>query len=57
MARKWFAEESGNTILLAALSMFVILSIAGLAIDGGMVYMTKAEMQKTANDAVLSGAQ
>ncbi|WP_226643721.1 pilus assembly protein TadG-related protein [Mesobacillus subterraneus] len=57
MARKWFAEESGNTILLAALSMFVILSIAGLAIDGGMVYLTKAELQKTANAAVLSGAQ
>ncbi|GAM15629.1 pilus assembly protein TadG-related protein [Mesobacillus selenatarsenatis] len=57
MARRWIAEESGNTILLAALSMFVILSIAGLAIDGGMVYMTKAELQKTANAAVLSGAQ
>jgi hypothetical protein len=57
MARRWLAEESGNTIILAALSMFVILGIAGLAIDGGMVYMTKAELQKTANAAVLSGAQ
>jgi hypothetical protein len=57
MVRRWFAEESGNTIILAALSLFVLLSIAGLAIDGGMLYMTKAELQKTANAAVLSGAQ
>jgi hypothetical protein len=57
MVRRWFAEESGNTIILAALSLFVLFSIAGLAIDGGMLYMTKAELQKTANAAVLSGAQ
>ncbi|MEH7886309.1 Tad domain-containing protein [Bacillus sp. JJ1609] len=57
MIRRWFAEESGNTLILAALSLFVLLSLAGLAIDGGMLYMTKAELQKTANAAVLSGAQ
>lgn len=57
MIRRWLSDESGNTILLAAMSMFVLLSIAGLAIDGGMIYMTKAELQKTANAAVLSGAQ
>lgn len=57
MIRRWFAEESGNTIILAALSLLVLLSIAGLAIDGGMVYMKKSELQKTANAAVLSGAQ
>ena len=48
MIRRWFAEESGNTIILAALSLLVLLSIAGLAIDGGMVYMKKSELQKTA---------
>jgi len=57
MIRRWFAEESGNTLILAALSLFVLLSFAGLAIDGGMLYMTKSELQKTANAAVLSGAQ
>ena len=43
MIRRWFAEESGNTIILAALSLLVLLSIAGLAIDGGMVYMKKSD--------------
>ena len=57
MIRRWFAEESGNTLILAAFSLLVLLTIAGLAIDGGMVYMTKSELQKTANAAVLSGAQ
>lgn len=57
MIRKIFAEESGNSLILAAMSLLVLLSIAGLAIDGGMLYMTKAELQKTANAAVLSGAQ
>jgi hypothetical protein len=57
MGKRWVAEESGSTIILAALAMFVLLAIAGLAIDGGMVYMTKSQLQKTANAAVLSGAQ
>ena len=52
-----FNDESGNTIILAAFSLLVLLTIAGLAIDGGMLYMTKSELQKTANAAVLSGAQ
>jgi hypothetical protein len=50
-------EERGNTIILAALSLIGLLGMAGLAIDGGMIYMTKSELQKVANAAVLSGAQ
>lgn len=34
-----------------------LLGMAGLAIDGGLVYMTKSHLQKVANSAVLSGAQ
>lgn len=57
MIRRWFAEEAGNSLILTAFALLVLLSMAGLAIDGGMLYMTKAELQKTANAAVLSGAQ
>jgi hypothetical protein len=57
MIKRLFADESGNTLILAAISLMVLLTIAGLAIDGGMLYMTKSELQKTANAAVLSGAQ
>ncbi len=35
----------------------VILVMAGLAIDGSLLYMKKSQLQKEANAAVLSGAQ
>lgn len=57
MRKRGLAEETGSTIILAALAMLVLLVMTGLAIDGGMVYMTKSELQKTANASVLSGAQ
>lgn len=50
-------DERGNAIILAAISLMALLTIAGMAIDGGLVYMTKSHLQKTANAAVLSGAQ
>jgi hypothetical protein len=50
-------EESGNVLILAALALICLLGIAGVALDGGLMYMTKSELQKVANAAVLSGAQ
>jgi hypothetical protein len=50
-------EEKGSTIILAAISLLVLLGMAGLAIDGSLIYMTKSKLQKAANAAVLSGAQ
>ncbi|HLO12996.1 MAG TPA: Tad domain-containing protein [Pseudoneobacillus sp.] len=50
-------NEKGNVLVLVALSFMALLGMAGLAIDGGLLYMTKTQMQKTANAAVLSGAQ
>jgi hypothetical protein len=54
---KFVKEEKGNTLILAAISLVVLLGIAGLAIDGSLIYMTKSQLQKAANAAVLSGAQ
>ncbi len=50
-------QEDGNAIVFVALALVAVLSIAGLVIDGGTLYMTKSHLQKTANAAVLSGAQ
>jgi hypothetical protein len=55
--KKLLKEEKGNTLILAAFSLIGLLGMGGLAIDGGLIYMTKSELQKTANAAVLSGAQ
>jgi Putative Flp pilus-assembly TadE/G-like len=55
--KKIMKEENGNILVLAALTLVFLMGMAGLAIDGGLVYMTKSQLQKTANAAVLSGAQ
>ena len=54
--RRFLKEEQGNTLILGALSLMVILGMAGLAIDGSLLYMTKSKLQKEANASVLSGA-
>ncbi|MDF2947794.1 MAG: hypothetical protein K0S51_2473 [Bacillales bacterium] len=50
-------KENGNSLILMAFSMIGLLLAAGIAIDGGTIYMTKSELQKVANASVLSGAQ
>jgi hypothetical protein len=50
-------RENGNVLLLASIAFMGLLAMAGLVIDGSKLYMTKAELQKVANAAVLSGAQ
>ncbi|WP_059172977.1 TadE/TadG family type IV pilus assembly protein [Bacillus sp. FJAT-27445] len=55
--RKFLKEENGIAITYVALAMVALLCITGLAIDGGLLYMTKSKLQKAANAAVLSGAQ
>jgi Flp pilus assembly protein TadG len=52
-----YKDESGNGLLLFSLFFMIFMGIAGLVIDAGMLYKTKAELRKTANAAVLSGAQ
>jgi hypothetical protein len=50
-------NEKGNVLVIVALSFMSLLGMVGLAIDGGLLYMKKTSLQKTANAAVLSGAQ
>lgn len=55
--RTFRRDERGNVILIAAFLMLVLTSFAGLVVDGGHLYMTKAHLQKAANAAALSGGQ
>lgn len=50
-------DERGNIILIAAFLMLVLTAFAGLVVDGGNLYLTKAHLQKAANAAALSGGQ
>lgn len=52
-----FKEENGNGLLLFFLFIFVFIGVTGVVVDMGIVYKTKSELRKTANAAVLSGAQ
>lgn len=55
--KKLIDRENGNAIVLVTISMLVLLSMAGLVIDGGKLFVTKSHLQKAANASVLSGAQ
>lgn len=54
---RFLRGEQGNVLILTALSLIGLLGMGGLALDGGLVYMTKSKLQKVANASVLSGAQ
>ncbi|MCL6570424.1 MAG: Tad domain-containing protein [Bacillus sp. (in: Bacteria)] len=57
LLKRILKEERGDTLILGAISLMVILAMAGLAIDGSLLYMKKSQLQKEVNAAVLSGAQ
>lgn len=50
-------QQNGSAALLLGLAMVGMLSITGLVLDGGKLYMTRAHLQKVANASALSGAQ
>jgi hypothetical protein len=50
-------NEKGNVVFIVAISFIGLLGMVGLAIDGGLLYMTKSHLHKTANAVVVSGAQ
>jgi hypothetical protein len=54
---KFYRDEKGNVLLLFSLFFLIFIGIAGLVVDAGILYKTKGELRKTANAAVLSGAQ
>lgn len=55
--RRFYKNETGNAIILVSFAMLGLLSMTGLVIDGGSLYMTKSHLQKVANAAALSGVQ
>ncbi|SDP05555.1 Putative Flp pilus-assembly TadE/G-like [Paenibacillus sp. yr247] len=50
-------RQDGNVAVLAAFMLVVLLGMTAVVVDGGKVYAVKMHLQKTANAAVLSGAQ
>jgi Flp pilus assembly protein TadG len=52
-----FREEKGSAMILFSLFFLALIGMSGMVVDAGILYKTKAELRKTANTAVLSGAQ
>ena len=55
--KRLFREEHGSTALIVALSSFVLLGFGAFAVDLGVIYTKRSQMQKTADIAALAGAQ
>jgi Flp pilus assembly protein TadG len=50
------SDESGQALILVALTFVVLLGFAGLTVDVGRAYFTQRELQKAADAAALAGA-
>ena len=55
--RKLMQTENGNAIALSSFSMFVFLSVAGMAIDVGSILTSKTQLQCAVDAATLAGAK
>lgn len=53
---KYQKEESGQIIIILAVSLIVILGVAALAVDGGMLYTERRFAQNAADASSLAGA-
>jgi Flp pilus assembly protein TadG len=53
---KRLADESGQTVIVAALAMTIIIAFLGLAIDVGHLRLVKRNLQTAADAAALAGA-
>ncbi len=49
--------QEGQTLVLVAISLFVLIAMAALAIDVTTLYAARAEMQRAADAAALAGAK
>lgn len=56
MIKKRGFEESGQIVILLAISLIVLLVIAALAVDGGMVYTERRFAQNAADSSSLGAA-
>ena len=55
-ARKFIQDQRGASMIMVAVSMFVILSFAVLAIDMSLIQLAKNQLQNAADAAALSAA-
>lgn len=55
-ARALFVEDSGQTIVLAAVAFVALLGFAGLAIDVGHMEMVQRQVQSAADASAIAGA-
>lgn len=56
-SKQFLHEQRGSSIVLVGLALLVLLATMALVVDGGTVFVERSHLQKTANAAVLSGAQ
>lgn len=57
LLKRLLNEERGNVALIVALSSFALLGLGTMAVDLGVVYTKRSQMQKAADIAALAGAQ
>ncbi|MFZ7943938.1 TadE/TadG family type IV pilus assembly protein [Neobacillus sp. 19] len=57
MLKKFWAEEKGQSMVMFAIFLVALIGFAGLAIDGGRLYISKSQLQKAVDAAALAGAQ
>ena len=48
-------EDSGQVLIMLAVVLLILILFMGLAIDGGMAYVTKAKLSKAVDAACLTG--
>jgi hypothetical protein len=56
MIKKLLINEKGQSLVMVAIFLTVLIGFAGLAIDGGKLYLAKSKLQKAADAGVLGGA-
>jgi hypothetical protein len=56
-AREMVMDESGQTLVLAALGMTVILGFLALSVDMGLMFCVQRSAQTAADSAAITGAQ
>lgn len=54
---KRLSEDHGQTIILAALCMPLLMGFIGLAVDAGLMFRAEREMQTAADSGAIAGAE
>lgn len=57
MFNRFIRNEEGSALILFALGLTVFLGLSAVVMDGGLLYITKAQLRNGVDAAVLAGAQ